>query len=598
MKKSDSASLCRQIAFCAITNLKNMKNTKILIILAALITGLVSCNDDYLDLYPTDKFTKNHYWQNVTDLEMYCNHYYSGGSFFVHSGWYATFYGENNSDNLVPEIPNTRLNGTGVLPTTGGGWGWGSIRDVNYFLENYHTAKGVQADLNHYAGEAYFFKAYYYFTLLKQFGDLPWLNGVYGPRDEALFQARLPRNVVADSIVATIDRAITLLKSKGEAKEFRINKEIALLIKSRICLYEGTWEKYHSGTPFGVAGQNGEKFLRLAKNAAEQVINGKKYSLYSSGDPATSYWKLFNQTNLAGNPEVMMWRKYDLAQGLTHNLQRMLPWRGDGTGVSLSMVESYLKKDGTIASDIDYSTILTMGIDRDSRLAQTIMLPGATMTNVGAENPTKRVFTIPFINRTGSDRNTTGFMLYKGIDPNPEQQRNKEGLGTTGSIIFRYAEVLLNYAEACAELGELDQAAADRSINKLRSRVDMASLNVANVPSDPKNTLGVSDLIYEVRRERRVELAFENLRFDDLMRWRAHALFAGTRPKGMKYYGSDLENSFTNFYPFVDDNGFLEPYQESLPQGYGFNPERDYLLPIPIQEITLNPKLVQNPGWN
>ncbi|MDA3822458.1 MAG: RagB/SusD family nutrient uptake outer membrane protein, partial [Bacteroidales bacterium] len=321
------------------------------------------------------------------------------------------------------------------------------------------------------------------------------------------------------------------------------------------------------------------------------------YGLYNSGNPDLSYWKLFNQTDLSGNPEVMMWRKYDIGLGITHNLQRMLPWRGNGTGISLSLVDSYLKKDGTLALNPDYSSLSLVANDRDPRLAQTVLLPGDVLTEVGYDNAVQRVFTLPFIDKAGSDRNTTGFMLYKGLDPSPIQQRNQEGIGTTASIIFRYAEVLLNYAEACAELGELDQAAADKSINKLRNRVGMAGLNVGDVPSDPNNLLGVSNLIYEVRRERRVELALENFRFDDLMRWRAHEVIKDERLKGMKYYGSDLENSYSGFYPFVDENGFLDPYQESLTQGFGFNPERDYLLPIPSQEFTINPDLDQNPGW-
>jgi hypothetical protein len=292
----------------------------------------------------------------------------------------------------------------------------------------------------------------------------------------------------------------------------------------------------------------------------------------------------------------MLWKKYDVSLGITHDLQAMLPWRGDGTGVSLSLVESYLKKDGTLSLNTDYSSLSNVAKDRDPRLAQTILLPGDVLTNVGGDYSIQRVFSLPYLDKAGSDRNTTGFMLYKGLDPDPGQQ-GKEAIGTTACIIFRYAEALLNYAEACAELGELDQAAADKSINQLRNRVDMGSLNVANVPSDPNNVLGVSDLIYEVRRERRVELAFENFRFDDLMRWRAHKLFKGKRFKGMKYYGSDLENSYSGFYPLVDDNGFLDPNQEAIPQGYGFNPERHYLLPIPSQELILNPNLKQNPGW-
>lgn len=574
-----------------------MKNFKIFILLLLTITGFVSCQDDYLDLYPLDTFSKNNYWKSSNDLELYCNHYYSSGTFLVHNGWYTSFYAENNCDNMVPETPSVRLNGTLVVPNKGGGWSWNIIRDVNYFLANYHTAQGIEADINHYVGEARFFKAYYYFNMLKMFGDLPWYDKVMGPNDELLYKARDPRNVVADSIISNLDKAITLLKSKNEAKPFRINKEIAMLIKSRVCLYEGTWEKYHNGTDFGVEGQDGTKYLRLAKEVAEELIGKNLYSIYNTGDPAVSYWRLFNQTDLSSNSEVMLWKKYDIGLGITHNVQRDLPWRGKATGISLSLVESYLNKDGSLAEDVDYSTLTSLAANRDPRFAQTVLLPGDVLTNVGYENTNTRVFTTPYLDMAGEGRNTTGFMLYKGIDPDPAQQKNQEGIGTTASIIFRYAEVLLNYAEACAELGELNQAAADMSINKLRNRVDMAPLNVGSVPSDPKNILGVSDIIWEVRRERRVEFVLENFRFDDLMRWRAHKLFTTERPKGMKYYGSDLENSFTDFFPFADNDGFLDPYKESLPEGYGFNPNRDYLRPIPSQELSLNENLKPNPGW-
>ncbi|TAJ11925.1 RagB/SusD family nutrient uptake outer membrane protein [Marinilabiliaceae bacterium JC017] len=572
-----------------------MQKIGLLLVLSILIFS--SCQDEYLDLYPQDRFTKNDFWKTTSDLEYYCNQFYSNYTFDVHGPWSPSFYKENNSDNLVPIEPNKRLNGSLVVPNTDGKYDWNPIRKANYFLENYRTVEGSENEINQYIGEIKFFKAYFYFRLLKYYGDLPWYNSVLDIKDEELYASRLPRNVVVDSIVSTLDESIRLLKSVTNAKTFRINKEIAMLFQSRVCLYEGTWEKYHKNTVFGVPNAEGKKYLEKAKNVCSDLISLGNYSLYSDGNPGTSYWSLFNQTDYGNNPEVMLWKQFGLDQKITHDLQRDLPWRGCGTGISLSLVNSYLNKDGSLSINSDYTSLSTLVKDKDPRLSQTVLFPGQVLTNVGYECTSQRVFSLPYIDQTGYSRNTTGFMMYKGINPDPFYQRCQEGISITGSIIFRYAEVYLNYAEATAELGEFTQNIADLTINKLRARVNMAPMVISNIQHDSNNILGVSDVIFEIRRERRVELAFENFRFDDLMRWRAHELFQNKKPKGMKFYGADLFNSFPNLYPLADENGFLSPYGKSIPRGYGFNPERDYLLPIPIQELNLNKNLKPNPGW-
>src|SRR5690606_866739 len=185
----------------------------------------------------------------------------------------------------------------------------------------------------------------------------------------------------------------------------------------------------------------------------------------------------------------------------------------------------------------------------------------------------------------------TGYVIQKGYNPNMEYhvQQYEE----TPSILYRYGEVLLNYAEAKAELGELTQQDLDKTINLLRKRVGMPDLEIGNISPDPNWSFpDLSPMINEIRRERRVELMAEGFRWDDIARWAAaDELIIGQRPKGFK--AAQLEkNPFT-----VDSEGFLDPFQKAIPNGYGFVEGRDYLSSIPGSEIVLNPDLTQNPGW-
>jgi hypothetical protein len=215
-------------------------------------------------------------------------------------------------------------------------------------------------------------------------------------------------------------------------------------------------------------------------------------------------------------------------------------------------------------------------------------------------------FVKPAIDKAGQFRATTGYCLYKGV--NPEASQGTTAGGWMGSIILRYTEVLLIYAEAMAELGTITQEDIDITVNVIRDRVNMVHLNMNSIVNDPDwDFPSLSPIINEIRRERRVELAFEGQRWDDLARWKAHHLISGKRPKGCLYIGSNLEDTYTDYLGnpsvilgqnvYVDEDGFIDPYQGMLPGGFGFDPNRDYLSPIPSNELTLNTNLVQNPGW-
>ncbi len=209
-----------------------------------------------------------------------------------------------------------------------------------------------------------------------------------------------------------------------------------------------------------------------------------------------------------------------------------------------------------------------------------------------------RTFETAPVGASGSAGCPTGYMIYKGANPDPIQYYSG-GVGTTSSPVFRFAEALLNFAEAKAELGTLTQADVDKSINILRQRVGMPELMIDDITPDPNwDFPELSPIINEVRRERQVEFALEGYRFDDLMRWQAaDELVVGQRYKGAYFIEEDFPDLVVGTDVLLDEEGYIDPLQSQIPNGFQFDTQRDYLLPIPLDEITLNSNMTQNPGW-
>src|SRR5699024_9362028 len=265
-----------------------------------------------------------------------------------------------------------------------------------------------------------------------------------------------------------------------------------------------------------------------------------------------------------------------------------------GHGVTKQLADAYLCADGNPISASPlfqgYESLSIEKENRDPRFYQTIATPDAEWKIY--EDTTQYWEELYSQLNTSSDyRSPTGYILKKGYDPRMEYHTPQ--FEESPSIIYRYAEVLLNFAEAKAELGTLSQEDINLSIKKLRDRVGMPNLVLSNISHDPDwNFPDLSPAINEIRRERRVELAAEGFRWDDIARWAAaDELIAGDRPRG--FYAGQIENVA---YP-VDGQGFMDPYQTIIPNGYGFNLDRDYLDPISKTEIELNSNLEQNPGW-
>ena len=317
-------------------------------------------------------------------------------------------------------------------------------------------------------------------------------------------------------------------------------------------------------------------------------------------DPNQDYFNLFNQDDLSSNSEIIFWAKYRFELGTGHNLQRY-------TGITYphptkSLIDSYLCVNG---HPISNSNGLYQGDDlpfdiyenRDPRLKQITLVKGDPRTIEG--NDTLVTFEKGTIHLSGNLRSPTGFNFKKGLTPNNNSgSQQVDFTSNTAIIYFRYAEILLNYVEAKAELGTLTQSDVDLTINKIRDRVNMAHLNINNIVNDPNwDFPQLSPVMNEIRRERRNELACEGFRLNDILRWRAHHLISGQKPMGIKFD----QSMYPELTPGVNihlSNGYVDPYAISLPNGWGFKPDRDYLLPLSKEELTLNTNLVQNPGWN
>lgn len=580
-----------------------MNIKSILIILTAGF--LFSCSESYLDRQPEADISPEAFFRSEKDLELYTNSFYRA----IPSA--EGVYNED-IDNIVKQTLPEAVIGNRIVPSTGGGWSWGDLRNINYFLENYNR-NVPEAQAKKWAAVAKFFRAYFYFDKVKRFGDVPWYSTALDASDEAeLMKARDPRVLVMDSIMSDINYAVENLGT-GKSVE-KVSKWTALALKSRIALFEGTFRKYHTE----LALPNHEFFLREAAAAAKELIESGPYSLYQGSGPNAGYGELFSSVN-AIDQEVILSRKFSDALQIWHNVNYYTITASYGRpGLNKDLVNSYLMKDGTRFTDLPgYQTkqFFEEVQNRDPRLSQTIRTPGYIRIGGVAKQVPQFGFSV------------TGYQLIKFVGDVRYDNFNRS---ENDMPIFRLGEVLLNYAEAKAELGDIVQADIDLSIKKLRDRVAMPNLNVAaaNLNPDPyladqyRNVTGATKgTILEVRRERRIELVMESFRWDDILRWKEGQLltrqFKGMYFPGVGQYDLDGDSKvdvilYDGAKPAAQsgvqvlkiggeillENGasggniVINPHISK-----NFNESKDYFYPLPIQELELNKNLVQNPGW-
>lgn len=600
-----------------------MRTYKIALFAASLLFT-TSCSD-FLDKLPLTEPNSETFLSNPEAVNNYINGLYidlpSIGMYDM--GMYAE---EKNSDNIIAEIYDRRLNGE-LLLTNGGivEWqnGYNNLRKVNYFLSKYQVVKEDEnEDVLSLKGEAYFFRAYWHFYLLQKFGKIPLMDAFWDTNAtiEGLQIPASDRAKVVEFILEDLKTAKGMLHPRSKYSGLRISKEAAILMSMRVALYEGTWEKYHKGTEFDATENKSEMFLKRVLEEGDELF-GMGITLNTKNNDPTAvnvedaYSHLFNSKDLSKVPEVILWRKYSIADGVITSLSANL---GAGyvdtkgpAGITQSLIDNYLKNDGSFINPDDDSRkdFVETFKNRDARMLAAIMhqdckfksaLSKSKPMNIVEFNEEEKMSRPPFLTESGSSKNLSGYHIRLAVDTT-----YVDGQSETALPVMRVSEALLAYAEAAEELGICTPEILGKTIKPLRERAGV-EYHYPFIKDINFSDFGyqISANLQEIRRERRSELALQGFRFDDLMRWRAHNLIVGKRGKGA-YFGTDskLYKSFDPETPDLatiktDENGFLDPMKDILTQGYQFNLKRDYLLPIPPSEISLNQQLVQNPGWD
>ena len=509
-----------------------MKKNIILYSFIALLSGTAGCSD-MLDEYPLDAISPETYYNNADELRSATNQFY--GMF----PGAASGYTESADVVCIFNLP-AEVQGIRTVPTSGGGWNWEYLRAVNFYLSHSVRCDDVDAR-EHFDGIARFFRAYFYFEKVKRFGEVPWFDRELSSTDPELFRPRDSRDIIMDKILDDLTYAINNISDKKDL--YNVTHWTALALKSRICLFEGTFRKYH-----GIPGY--EKFLNECATASKLFIDNAPYAIYQTG--AQPYRDLFSSMN-AIEEEVILARDYDRSQNVMHeaNANTLSPTYGR-PGMNKKIVNSYLMTNGDRFTDQPgYETMQYYDEmqNRDPRLTQTVVGPGYMRINSDA------------VSSPNFGASTTGYQITKWVT-------DASGDGYLGSsndyILFRAAEVYLNYAEAKAELGTLTQEDLKISIKKIRDRVGMPNIDMdaANANPDPylcalesgyQNVTGPNKgVILEIRRERTIELLLEGFRYYDIIRWKEGKVFEQPY-KGM-YFPGLTQGSGDNRYDVFDMN--------------------------------------------
>ena len=605
-----------------------MKKILSIISLSAAVLFSVSC-EDFLTKVPETDLSPDTFFTTEAELEMWTNNFY------------AEILPE--ADNLTAQVADdhytSSLNAVekGTRSPSSNSWGvstWQPLRRINYFLENNKcTDPAVKAE---YEGVAYFFRAMFYFNKVRQYGDIPYYDNVIGSSDDAMLnKPRDPRGYVMLKICQDLDKAYELLPDKWEAYSvYKVTKDAAMALKSRAALFEGTFRKYHAGTEYvpqdeqtfdGVT-VSSTWFLEQAAEAASKVMG--KHSLYTGNTlglatkaTKASYREYFILED-AESSETILSRRYSVSLLIRHSIQfNMKNGRHSATA---RFVNHYLQADGTPIQNRSGWQTLSYGDEfknRDPRMEQTLHGP----SYVAYQGKGHEMMTF--------DRNLSGYRIIKFVSSTDHENSTTS---TTDYPIIRYAEVLLNYAEAKAELGTLTADDLAKTINVIRARVGMPGLSA--VPTEPDalmkeyypNAKGEQlAAILEIRRERTVELFCEGFRQWDLLRWDEGKWIVPSTNKGFQgiyvpalgeydldndgkldagFYAKALSSDDKTTVPATNqivigggwtlsegDHGYLTYHAA---EDYVWDDAKDYLWPIPVDQRTLTGgALTQNPGW-
>jgi len=571
--------------------------------------SLASCSKDFLgsgflEKAPLDRLTDEAFWSSEGKIRSYAYGFYA--SYFKGYGVgfnKGTFFdGQHINDDFAPRTPseNVVTEFPANVPTSGAGWSpalpnnqtptgvtshYSRVRKANHFIESVPKAQFAAEAENHWLGVGRFFRGLEYANFVNRFGDVPYIDRVLSEDDPELYRPRDPRTFVTDKVLEDFRFAAQNVRTADGPDKLSVNKYVVLAFMSRVFLFEGTWLKYHSGNQ-----TKATEYLEAAKWAADQVIQSGAFSI------SDDYRALFASESLGGNPEVILFKEY--ADGVMQHSVMSFNNTEKQPGLSKNTIDSYLLTDGLpIGLSPLYAgdkTIASALKDRDGRMLQTVA-PELRLVNI-------------FNNFAYS-----GYASQKFVnDAHKDLTIGQNRFNITDAPVIRYGEVLLNYAEAAAELGTLAQADLDRSVNLLRARtgVNLPKLEVVgNLPAvngaaydDPARDPDVPALIWEIRRERRSELIFEGLRLDDLRRWKKlHYADTDKNPtvnRGAYIVKADYT---ADQLAGITIDGANEGYIIPSAAVKRLVEDKFYLDPIPLDQISLyrnnGVELKQNTGW-
>lgn len=597
-----------------------MKNLINIVFIGLLAT---SCNDSFLDRFPETSIGKENFFNTEDDLNLYINNLYSfpAGSLYDADGYNTT---DNMSNTGNTEL-KTMMTTSPSSSTLQSGWNWSRLRTINFFLENMVDAEIPEVSKAHFEGLGRYFRATFYMGMVKRYSDVPWYDQVIGTGDEdALFKGRDERTFVVDKIFE--DFAFAAANVFENQPFGAIHRDFVKMEMARAALYEGTYRKYHDELNLQ---SSANTYLQIAADLSAELINSGKYTLHNSGNPTSDYYDLFVSSNLAGNPEIIF-ANVSVDQ-LKNSGNSETIFGNYETCPSKDLLQAYLMADGSFyTNQTDYSTKLFTEefINRDPRLYQTFAFPGWELIRTGTYAQGGGIYVQQL------NKNFSGYHQIKGF----VNDRAQTTINEVDYPVARYAEVLLIMAESKAELGTITQADLDNSINLLRQRVNMPLMDLSPAvdPIQQNRYPQVSNpLVLEIRRERRIELALEGYRYDDLMRWAAGHLLE-QEPQGI-YFPSlgkyDMTGDGEPDLILIDESATIPAgsdketnslgipliyYRTSMPNGSGgvylqngnsgnvqtinergtFIAPKYYYRPIPQNQVTVNPNLNQIMGWN
>lgn len=632
----------------------------------AFLAGIcfAGCNDSFLEKAPVTDLTEDNAFNSYDNFKAFtwpCHEMFANGTIrtsLANIGQGGQYKGDIDAGyfELKSESGfNSFAYQTVANMATGNGWDFSSfIRRINIMLSHIDGSKMTKAEKNHWRAVGYFFHSYWYMELIDRFGDVPWVDTVLQENSPGAYGPRMDRKTVADKVLERLQWAEQNIGNFTEADGANaINQACIRVAISRFGLREGSWRKYHELGDY-------EKYLKECVRTSELLMAAYP-ALYkgTDGQPAAGYGEMWTTENLATVPGVILYKSY-VANMNPNNMCYIEHTSSHNVEMNQNTVDLYLMKNGkpVLNDHSDYQgdeSMYTTFHNRDPRLYHTVMPPYKVKNGRGdystwsyTANPTEREYVdimgantscsnpgigmkrlpaqnwsaslVPEIPRLGTGAFVTcrsGYYVWKNWS-NWETSFNNGALNTADKPIFKIEEVLLNDAEAKYELGEFDQAVAELTINKLRERAGVAKMTVAEINADfdpnrgkyyPKgndNGILVPPVLWEIRRERIIELMGEGFGFYDIRRWRMAPWFLNQTATGIRVTKAFAQsNDMTLYNPatgysdgtsgtMIEGNLYL--FNNPIKEGKGWL-DKYYLYQVPTTEILLNPELTQNPGW-